>query len=345
MTSVTRAAVTVRDLEAADRPWAAALLERRLGSVQQARLGEVVDALIPPGIVAERNGEPLGLATLIERDDAFELLALVTDPPGAGAGTRLLETAVQIAAASGHRRLWLVTTNDNLPALRFYLRRGMHVARIHADAVQRDRALKPSIPERNATNGLPVRDLVELEVATDAPDGRLRPRAVPAVEDLDALPIEALPTMLEPLVEGAPAFLARVAARRPFETDGGLVAAMREVARELSAAERVELVNGHPRIGAPPDTVSGHSRAEQGYDREAGDDAELARAYDELAWMNDLYEHRFGFRYVVFVAGRPKTAIPPLLEVALRNDREAELRRGVDDAVDIAADRLRTLRG
>jgi 2-oxo-4-hydroxy-4-carboxy-5-ureidoimidazoline decarboxylase len=60
--------------------------------------------------------------------------------------------------------------------------------------------------------------------------------------------------------------------------------------------------------------------------------------------MNELYEQRFGFRYVIFVAGRPKTAIPALLEVALRNDREAELRRAVDDAVDIAADRLHTLR-
>ena len=61
--------------------------------------------------------------------------------------------------------------------------------------------------------------------------------------------------------------------------------------------------------------------------------------------LNELYEQRFGFRYVVFVAGRPKTEIVPLLEHALREDRGAELRRAVDDAIYIAADRLRRLRG
>ena len=60
--------------------------------------------------------------------------------------------------------------------------------------------------------------------------------------------------------------------------------------------------------------------------------------------LNEIYEAHFGFRYVVFVAGRPREAIIPLIEVALRNDREAELRRAVDDAVYIAADRLASLR-
>jgi 2-oxo-4-hydroxy-4-carboxy-5-ureidoimidazoline decarboxylase len=61
--------------------------------------------------------------------------------------------------------------------------------------------------------------------------------------------------------------------------------------------------------------------------------------------LNELYEQRFGFRYVVFVAGRPKTEIVPLLERALHEDRDTELRRAVDDAIYIAGDRLRKLRG
>ena len=61
--------------------------------------------------------------------------------------------------------------------------------------------------------------------------------------------------------------------------------------------------------------------------------------------LNELYEQRFGFRYVVFVAGRPRDEIVPLLERALVNDREAELRRAIDDAIYIAGDRLRQLRG
>ena len=344
MTNAARTGISVRDLEPRDHAWVSALLERDLGGRRQARLGELLDPLQHPGLVAERDGEPLGVATLIEGTDAFEILTLNAVERGTGAGSALLETIVHVAAASEHARVWLVTTNDNLEALRFYLSRGMHVAKVHAGAVAADRELKPTIPLRNPANGLELRDLVELEIAAESPDQVLLRVAIPAVEDLDQLPAEAVAFVLRPLVEGAPRFLARLAAHRPFETDDGLVRAMRDVSRELSEEEQLELIEAHPRIGAPAATVSELSRAEQGYDAESAEDAELARAYEELAWMNELYERHFGFRYVVFVAGRPKTAIPPLLEVALRNDREAELRRAVDDAVDIAADRLHTLR-
>ena len=64
--------------------------------------------------------------------------------------------------------------------------------------------------------------------------------------------------------------------------------------------------------------------------------AELRRADEELAMLNELYQQRFGFRYVIFVAGRPRDEIVPLLERALVNDREVELRRAVDDAIYIA---------
>ena len=344
MTSATQAGITVRDLEPDDRAWAEPLIAGAFGGLRQARLGELLDPLQHPGLVALRNGEPAGLATLVESADAFEILTLNVVAPGTGAGTALLATVIRVAAASGHRRVWLVTTNDNLEALRFYLSRGMHVARVHAGAVAADRELKSTIPQTNPENGLPIRDLIELEIAVESPDQRLPHVAVPDIEDLDRLPEEAVAFVLRPLVEGAPRFLARLAAHRPFESDEGLVRAMRDVSRELTEEEQIELIEAHPRIGAPSATVSELSRAEQGYDAESPEDAELARAYEELAWMNELYERHFGFRYVVFVAGRPKTAIPPLLEVALRNDRDAELRRAVDDAVDIAADRLHTLR-
>jgi 2-oxo-4-hydroxy-4-carboxy--5-ureidoimidazoline (OHCU) decarboxylase len=129
-------------------------------------------------------------------------------------------------------------------------------------------------------------------------------------------------------------------------------------------------VDSHPRIGADASELSRRSTVEQGHDAEpvdtgsadaepgaAAEDleaqeeaaAERARlitlAYQELAMLNELYEAHFGFRYVVFVAGRPKTEIVPLMERALRNDREVELRRAVDDVIYIAGDRLRRLRG
>ena len=107
--------------------------------------------------------------------------------------------------------------------------------------------------------------------------------------------------------------------------------------------EQVELLNAHPRIGADPATVSTQSRAEQGYDAEAGPDESWIA--DELTALNDAYEGLFGFRFVVFVAGRPRADIIPILEHALRADRDEELRRALDDVVLIARDRWDRLRG
>ncbi|MGH2456666.1 MAG: GNAT family N-acetyltransferase [Candidatus Limnocylindria bacterium] len=339
--------VHVRDLAPSDREWAERLLAAASGGSRMvARLGELIDPLALEGLVAESDGRAIGLATVQETPErGLEVVTLHAEPRGQGAGSALLETAWHVAAASGHHRLWLVTTNDNLDAIHFYLRRGMRVAEVHPGAVERDRELKPEIPPFNGDNGLPIRDLLELELATGGDATELSTRGFPQVEDLDRLPAEAFVREAEPLFEGASAFLGRLADARPFETDAGLLAAAFEIAHGMSEDERLELVDAHPRIGAPPESVSEASYGEQGYDDEADADADTARAYEELAMLNEIYERQFGFRYLVFVAGRPKTAIVPLLEHALRNDRDAELRRAVDDAVYVAGDRLRSLRG
>ncbi|HEX3218786.1 MAG TPA: GNAT family N-acetyltransferase [Candidatus Limnocylindria bacterium] len=370
MSSVTHAAdVEVRDLAPADHGWARELIARHQGGTHEvARLGELIDPLTLDGLVAEAAGGPIGMAAVHETPArGLEVVVLMSEASGQGAGSALLETARQVAVASGHHRLWLVTTNDNLEAIHFYLGRGMRVATVHADAVAADRALKPQISERNTDNGLPIRDLVEFELAGDDLQAPMSTRGFPLTADLDLLPAEAFVHEMSPLFEGGGRFLARLAELRPFETDEGMLGAAFDAARGATEDEQVELVQAHPPIGADPETVSAMSFAEQGYGAEAtGQDGEeeslfsdaelaqeagaqrsreIARAYEELKMLNELYEQRFGFGYVVFVAGRPKTEIVPLLERALHGERETELRRAVDDAIYIAGDRLRRLRG
>lgn len=344
--------VEVQDFGPADHAWAEQLLGEAGGGVRMvARLGELIDPFTLQGLVAERAGSAIGLATVQESETTgMEIVTLNASPQGTGAGSALVEAVRQVAAASGHHRLWLVTTSDNLPAMGFYLHRGFHVARVHEGAVAADRALKPQIPEMNPENGLPLRDLVEFELdPTQEPTGRV---AFPEAHDLDALPVEAATDQLAPLFEGAPRFLAALVAARPFGDDEGLVSAARQVGRELPEEEAIQLVNAHPRIGGDPAAMSAASRDEQGYQRgeetsDNGDDTNQEPPWvaEELAGLNEVYEERFGFRYTVFVAGRPRTAIIPLIEAALRNDREAELRRAVEDCIRIAADRLLTMRG
>jgi 2-oxo-4-hydroxy-4-carboxy--5-ureidoimidazoline (OHCU) decarboxylase/GNAT superfamily N-acetyltransferase len=334
-------ALDVRDFEAADHDWARRLIYQG-GDHRVARLGELLDPTEQEGIVAELDGRPVALLTVHESDRGLEVLTLNSQVRGVGAGTRLLETALRVAEASHAPRLWLVTTNDNVDAIRWYLRRGLSVARVHAGAVDTDRAsIKPTIPVTNAENGLPIRDLVELEI--DPTQASLPRRPFPLIGDIDALPPEPAAALLGPLFEDAPRFLARLAAERPFGDDATLIVRAHDLARSLPEHEQIELLDAHPRIGADPDAVSELSHEEQGY----GDDRPQPEPWiaEELEALNDAYERIFGFRFVVFVAGRPRSAIVPILETSLRDERISELRRGLDDVVHIAADRLAKLRG
>ena len=104
----------------------------------------------------------------------------------------------------------------------------------------------------------------------------------------------------------------------------------RDLLRDLREDEQVEALNAHPPIGARG--LAGRSAAEQGTE----DDPEvLAR----LAQLNEEYERRFGFRFLVFVNRRPRSAIVPVLEERLRRPREGELEAALDELVAIARDR------
>jgi 2-oxo-4-hydroxy-4-carboxy--5-ureidoimidazoline (OHCU) decarboxylase len=107
----------------------------------------------------------------------------------------------------------------------------------------------------------------------------------------------------------------------------------REIARALSDAEKKEVLDAHPAIGAR--VTSARSACEQGSD----DDPQVLA---ELAELNRAYEQKFGFRFVVFVNRRPRREIVPILRTRLQRTREDELETGVDELVQIALDRWRT---
>lgn len=181
------------------------------------------------------------------------------------------------------------------------------------------------------------------------------------IRRLDAGDEATVTAALAPLFEGAPGFLSRLAAERPFGDWQTLFAVSRAIAHVMPEEEQVELVNAHPRLGAPRATVSALSFREQGYDREpeagredvvmgataspgAVEVVETARIAAELDRLNAAYEARFGFRYCVFVAGRSRAALLPEMAAALSADRDVELHRALDAVVDIAMDRLEALR-
>ncbi len=165
---------------------------------------------------------------------------------------------------------------------------------------------------------------------------------------LDGLPEPEFIAAMAPLFEGAPRFLGRLATGRPFGSAERLFAGALEIAVSMPEEEQRELIDAHPRLGAPPGSVSVLSYVEQGYDdaaAEAAAKAERERVAAELARLNEKYEARFGFRYCVHVAGRPRAALLPGFEAALLAGRDAERRRALGDVVAIARARYRSLGG
>jgi 2-oxo-4-hydroxy-4-carboxy-5-ureidoimidazoline decarboxylase len=166
---------------------------------------------------------------------------------------------------------------------------------------------------------------------------------------LDHISAGIFAATMAPLFEGAPRFLGRLAVARPFGTLEALFQGARRIAHAMPIAEQLELIDAHPRLGAPPASVSAMSFVEQGFDREAADraaheaGAERSRVAAELDRLNSAYEARFGFRYCVFVAGRPRAKLLEGLREALAADRSAEISRAIDAVVDIAADRAAKL--
>lgn len=138
------------------------------------------------------------------------------------------------------------------------------------------------------------------------------------------------------LFENAGPLLDRLRAEEPFPNGAAMLARARAIVKELSEAEQIAVINAHPRIGERPDKVSVASFREQGYDR----DTTPAEVLRRLATLNEEYEEKFGFRFVVFVNRRSKEAIVPLLEARLRGSRDEERRTALREILAIAEDRL-----
>jgi N-acetylglutamate synthase-like GNAT family acetyltransferase len=115
------------------------------------------------GFIIEDDGAWIGLLTFFVKDGECEVTSLDSLREGQGIGTELLNAVEEEARKRNCKRLFLITTNDNLRALRFYQKRGFELVAIHRSAVNESRKIKPSIP-LIGFDGIPLRDEIELEM-------------------------------------------------------------------------------------------------------------------------------------------------------------------------------------
>jgi 2-oxo-4-hydroxy-4-carboxy--5-ureidoimidazoline (OHCU) decarboxylase len=148
-----------------------------------------------------------------------------------------------------------------------------------------------------------------------------------------------LTTEPEKLFEGAGPLVERLRRETPFVSDQAMLTRAREILADLPEAEQIAVINAHPRIGERPDKVRAQSALsfkEQGYDG----DPTPPEVFLRLARLNEEYEEKFGFRFVVFVNRRPKEALVPVLEARLRGSRDEERKTALQEILAIAEDRL-----
>ena len=152
----------VRPLGEDDRSWTAEALIRAWGSTSVARKGGLVEASGLPGYVALVEGEPVGLLTYARQGDEVEIVTIHVEREGVGVGRALMDAVLSEARRTRARRIWLVTTNDNIRAIRFYQRWGM-------DLVGTDQRRCGRLPEGEAVDpvggehGILVRHELEFE--------------------------------------------------------------------------------------------------------------------------------------------------------------------------------------
>jgi GNAT superfamily N-acetyltransferase len=131
----------------------------------------------PPVVGVLREYEAADVEGIVWRDEASERSGVVTwwidgaqaeivsvhaEPQGGGTGTRIMDAAEEEVRSRGVKTVVLATTNDNVRALSFYIRRGYRLVRLHLDAMDRVRALKPGVPS-TVREGVPLQDRWELE--------------------------------------------------------------------------------------------------------------------------------------------------------------------------------------
>ena len=145
-----------------DEDWLQGFVIEHWGAPGAVSRGLLISGPGIAGFKAIDDGSLAAVVTWRSHGEAWEIVTIDALTPHRGFGTALLHAVAEAAREAGARRLTLITTNDNLDALRFYQRRGWRIVAIHQGAVALSRRIKPAIPETGSYN-IPIRDEIELE--------------------------------------------------------------------------------------------------------------------------------------------------------------------------------------
>jgi len=155
--------IEIKPITQGDYVWVMQFLEEVAHSVRIVSRGNLHEPAKLSGFIGLHNGKAAALLTYRIVNGELEVVTLHSSVEGQGLGSGLLQAAQKVAAKNKCRRLWLITTNDNTKAIRFYQKRGMVLTAVYANALAHSRTLKPEIP-LIGNDGIPIRDEIEFEI-------------------------------------------------------------------------------------------------------------------------------------------------------------------------------------
>jgi len=153
----------IRPIKDEDRKWVAKIIIKEWGSAEIVTRGRIHHADKLPGFIAEIKNEVIGLITYHIDKGQCQIVTLNSLIEKKGIGRALVGSVKNAASDAGCKRLWLITTNDNTYALRYYQKLGFRVMAYHIDAIEQSRKLKPEIAHIGM-DSIPIRDEIELEM-------------------------------------------------------------------------------------------------------------------------------------------------------------------------------------
>ena len=149
-----------------DKASIADFISSNWGSVISVSRGNVYNTTDLPGFICKDNDKIVGLVTYNIENKDCEIVTLDSKINGVGLGSLLINKVIDLAKTKNCRRVWLITTNDNTNAIKFYQKRGFEWAGFHKNAMIDSRKIKPEIPDFGNDN-IPIKHEIEFEYLLD----------------------------------------------------------------------------------------------------------------------------------------------------------------------------------
>lgn len=153
----------ISEIKSEDKPIVHSFISNSWGSSMSVSKGQIFNTTELPGFISKMDNKVIGLITFNIQEKNCEIVTLDSNIRNQGLGIKLINRVIEKAKLYKCNRVWLITTNDNSNAIRFYQKRGFDWVGFYKDSMQGSRKLKPEIPEFGINN-IPIRHEIEFEL-------------------------------------------------------------------------------------------------------------------------------------------------------------------------------------